>query len=394
MHPSQAFSGFWKLYLGRGLLTLPSHLVGIFLPILVYTVVGEVSAVFIYYIIGHISYALLLPLGVAFLERVGYRVSMAYATIWNTCFFTALFAVATLATTHGTTIFLLGVSLLCLVLFRLLFWMPYHVEVAKLTETKNRATAISLILTLVTLAGVIGPILGGWIIDGWGFGLLLIIVAATSILAFIPFYLLPRANERFEWSYRRTWRELVSKKHRGLVLAMFANGAENVVGIAVWPVFIFLLLDGDFVAVGAISSLIVAATIVLQLSAGSYLDRIRGRGNMLHVGSVLSALGWVAKIFVVTAYQIFAAGLYHNFARIFTNTPLDAMYYDLAADSGHYIDEITVLREIAIQLGKVASLAVVLTLSLFVALQWTFLIAAFAALLLNALYSEHAVHRA
>jgi len=85
--------------------------------------------------------------------------------------------------------------------------------------------------------------------------------------------------------------------------------------------------------------------------------------------------------------------VYHGFAKLFTTTSIDTMYYDLAADSGHYVDEVTVLREIAIQIGKVCTLVCILLLTLFVSLQWTFLIAAVAALFLNSLYHAHRVER-
>jgi hypothetical protein len=174
-------------------------------------------------------------------------------------------------------------------------------------------------------------------------------------------------------------------------MALFARGAENVIGVVVWPIFIYLLLNESFVAVGALSSLIMLVSVALQYITGRYLDRVQRRtSNVLHIGSVLSALGWIAKVFVATAYQVFIAGLYHNFAKIFMNTPFATMYYDLAADSGHYVDEVTMLREMALHLGKVVTLVLVIALSLFVPMQWTFLLAAAAALLLNALYAGHA----
>ena len=49
-----------------------------------------------------------------------------------------------------------------------------------------------------------------------------------------------------------------------------ANGAENAIGVIIWPIFIWQLLEGDYVKVGAISSLIVFVTIAMQLSVGKY----------------------------------------------------------------------------------------------------------------------------
>lgn len=98
------------------------------------------------------------------------------------------------------------------------------------------------------------------------------------------------------------------------------------------------------------------------------------------------AIGWVVKIFVLTAFHIFVAGLYHSLTRILTRTTFETMFYELAADQGHYVDEFTVLREMAIQLGKVVTLLLVSIIALFFAIQWTFVIAAVSALLLNVFY--------
>lgn len=387
------FTGFWRLYLGRTFLTLPAHIVGLFLPIFLFVLFGEeLWPVFVYYVLGHLAYALCVPLGARFLNSAGYPHSIALATLFNTLFFGSLM-VAHVAGSMPHALLAVGCSLVALVFFRTLYWMPYHVEVAKLTMGSHRGFAISLILTMVTLATVVGPALGGFIISAYGYGMVFLVVACTSCAAYIPFRLVPSPHERFEWSYSETWRMLRSPTYRGMVQAMFAHGVESVVGIVAWPLFIYLLLDGNVLEVGMLSSVIVAMTILLQLLAGRHLDRIRGPGNMLHVSSVLTALGWVAKAFVATAFQVFVAGVYHGFAKLFTNTSIDTMYYDLAADSGHYIDEVTVLREMAIQLGKVFALMCMLALIFVVSVQWTFFLAAVAAFFLNALYREHQPER-
>jgi len=395
MFSSRHLSNFYALFAGRALLTLPSHVVTLFLPIFIFELANDtVQAPLAFYLVGHVLYAVFLPLGAQYLNRRGYKRSMRHATVWNTVHYLSLLALSGGILTGNAVWLGVASSVLALSLFRLMFWLPYHVEVAAFTKKRNRGRSISLILSMITVAGVLGPVLGGVLIDTVGYNVAFGLVALLSLLAMIPFAMLPPQNETFSWGYTETWRMLVAPKYRSLTLAMFANGAENAVGIVVWPIFIYLLLDGNYLAVGAVSSVIVAATIALQMLAGARIDAARNRGDMLHVGSVLSAMGWIAKIFVVSAFHIFVAGVYHSFARIFTNTPVDTMYYDVAADSGHYIDELTVVRELAIQLGKAATLACAILMSFVLAIQWIFLIAALAALLLNSLYSQHAVHRA
>jgi YQGE family putative transporter len=344
--------------------------------------------VFIYFILGNLAYILLLPFGAMYLAKVGYRFGLVVSTLWNALFYGVFLILSEGVYSSSSTYILLLVSLVCIVLFRLSFWVPYHVEMAELTERKNRGMAVSSMLVLVTLAGVLGPFIGGWLIEGYDFFVVFEIVMVSSLLAVLPLYFLHPKKQTYEWTYKETWREFIKPKHRAVVFGFTANGAENAIGIVVWPLFIFALLQGNFYEMGAVSSLIIAGTVLLELFSGRHLDKVKGRGNMLHVGSVLSAIGWIAKIFVATAMQIFVVGLYHNVVRIFTDTPVDTISYDLAADSGHFIDEFTVLREIAIQMGKVLALVFVFISIMFVDIQYTFLIAAVSAILLNILYSR------
>ena len=83
--------------------------------------------------------------------------------------------------------------------------------------------------------------------------------------------------------------------------------------------------------------MIVAVTIILQLTVGRLADKFSKR-KMIKWGNVIYASGWVAKIFIGTAFQIFIVSTYHNLAKIFSRTPFDALTYEKAADQGHYVD--------------------------------------------------------
>jgi hypothetical protein len=178
------------------------------------------------------------------------------------------------------------------------------------------------------------------------------------------------------------------KKNRGLVVGEFAMGAETIINIVVWPIFLFSLLSGDFFGIGALSTMIVGVTIILQLLLGRYLD---GKGNdktkTLKVGSFLNAIGWLLKIFVLSAAQVFFVGLYHNIVRIFSDTPFRAIVYDMTVDEGNLVDEYTVIREMANHFGRTASLVMVSFMTLVIPVGWTFILAVIASLALNMVYT-------
>jgi len=378
--------GFWGLYFGRSILLITGGLLTIFLPIFLYEIFSEnFQYVILFYLLGSLVYGVLVAFGAQFLNKFGFKRALMLATVLGAIFHISLFSIEQ----FGFVKIIVPIAFLSLLLFRIFYWIPYHTDFAKFTNKKNRGKQVGMILATITIFSAFGPILAGWIIDHFGFAALFLISTILFVSAMAPFSIVPRTKEKFIWSYKQTWLHLVSSKNRHMVLGLMANGAENLVGLVVWPIFIFLLLDGNYLEVGALSSFIIAGTIVLQLLAGKYLDKMTKKEEMLKVGSVLISIGWVLKIFVVTAFHIFAAGLYHSLTKILTRTSIETMFYELAADSGHYVDEYTVLREMAISAGKVIASVLVILVSIYFPIQWTFAIAATAAILLNTFYLKN-----
>lgn len=235
-------------------------------------------------------------------------------------------------------------------------------------------------LGTITLLGVVGPAIAGYIIQTYSIHVLFFVSVVVYLLSMIPFAMVPRTNERFSWTYKRSWKELFSKTNRGVVLASIAVGAEDIVGSTIWPIFIFVLLKGDYFQVGVLQSFIVGITVILQLLFGHYLDRLGKKRSMLKASSVLYSIGWIIKIFVATAFQVFVAGLYHKITKVLSDTSYDAIFYETAADQGHYVDEFTVLSEMAINVGRVVGTGAIILMLVFLSLKWTFILGACASL--------------
>lgn len=378
------FRGLFGLYTGRIMLSISSGLLGIFLPIFFYNTFGQnLQYLILFYLVSSFSYGALAPLGAQFLNKFGFKRALVLATIWGGLFYTTLFFIKE---GSDNLIYLITIAFLSLLFFRLFFWIPYHVDFAKFTDKNKRGKQLSVLFSAFTIISAIGPIIAGYLIKNFGFNILFIIIIIIFMLAIIPLLMVPKTNEKFTWGYFETWKNVFGKKNRHVTMSLMATGAENAIGVIIWPIFIFLLLDGDYLKVGAISSFIVIGTVILQLVTGKYLDKMQEKSKMLKLGSILYSVGWVIKIFVVTSFSIFIAGLYHSITGILTKTSINTMFYELAADEGHYVDEFTVFREISIQVGRVVVLIAVLIASFFVAIQWTFIFAAIASILFNALY--------
>jgi len=360
-------------------------LMGLFLPIFIYNLFGQnIQYTFLYYATGYFFYGLFVAYGAKFLNRFGFRKALRLSVFLGASFYAIFYFID-----KSNYAYLIPLSVLVLVLYRVFYWIPYHVDFAKFTDKKNRGKQLSSVMATRLAISVFIPLIAGWIIERFSFDVLFVMAIVLYLLSGIPYLAIPRTREKFSWTYRETWKQLLSKDRRKTILAYVAYGAEEVVGFIVWPIFIFQILDGDYFKVGALSTFIIAATIAAQLSLGKYIDGGR-REKVLGWGSVLYSVGWIIKIFIASAFQIFVVGAYHSFARVFLRTPFNAMTYEMAADNGHYVDEFTVIKEMAIQIGKTATALAIMVISLFLAVQWTFVLAAGAVLLFNLLNPKDA----
>jgi len=376
--------GFVSLYTGKTIILIASGLIGMFMPIFLYELFDQsFIAVAIYYGVGHLIYALTVTVGGKFLNKFGFRKALQVSVILGALWYIIFYFID-----KSNTIYLIPLSIFVVVLYRLFYWLPYHVDFAKFTTRENRARQVSIFRATRLASGIFIPLIAGFIIVRFGFDVLFVIAIVLYLISGIPYLAIPRTKEKFSWSWIETCRQFFSKKRRRMIVAYVADGAEYQVGIVVWPIFIYQLLKGNYLYVGAVSTLIIAVAVVLQLSLGKFIDLKTPKEKVLRWGSLLYSIGWIVKVFIATAFHIFIVGVYHNVTRILLKTPFDVMAYEIAADQGHYVDEFTVLHEMAMNLGKGLMMAAVVIIALYLPIQWVFVLAALTTIVFNLLKVE------
>lgn len=371
--------GLVSLYSNRIIQQVAGGLIGIFLPIFLFIYFGSsIHKVLLFYIVNFVLFGLLVPLGAMLMSRIGLKVSMILGSLFLVSYFVFLYLV------NNDWLPALFLAIAGVTLFRMLYWIPYHTDFAEFTDRRARGKEIAFLVSVTTLVSIFLPFIAGLIIDKFDFSILFLISIIIASISIFPILLLRPVKEKYSYSYFQTFKELFSKKNRKLFLAFGGDGAETMVGIIIWPIFIFQLLKGNYLTVGIVTSLIVLASIVLRLVIGALTDKMSKR-RLIRVGSVLYFFGWLGKIFVQTTFQIFVVSSYHSFAAIVRRTPFTTLMYEQAADRGHYVDEYTVLREVAINIGRILMLVLLFILFYFVGLAAAFILAAIASLLINIL---------
>lgn len=368
------------LYLNRLLQEIGAGFFGLFLPIFLFEQLGySVQNVILFYIASFGLFGLLVPFGAMMMSKLGLKYSMILGTIFLAIYFLCFYYLKI------NLLLFLVLSLIVVTLFRILYWVPYHTDFAKFTTHKKRGKQIAILASVAIIVGIITPVFAGFIIEQFGFYILFLAAFFIVILSIIPLFSIRKVCEEYSYSYFQTFKELFKNStNRKLSLAYGADGAQAVVTMVIWPIFIYQLLNQQYLAVGAISSAIILATVFFNLAIGDITDRMPKK-PLIKIGTILFAIGWVIKIFIQTGFQIFIVSTYHSFAGIVMGVPFTAFMYREMDNKGHYIDEYTVLREVSLNIGRVLMLGLCFVLLSFVGLSWTFLLAAIASLFVNVL---------
>ncbi len=365
-----------------------SSMLGVFLPIFLYEFFGlSLTAVLLWFAI---DFAVKLPFyapAAKLFSRIGLIKSMMIGTTGMILFYWMFYLLDVGSSINPFV--LMAIAMFGLSLNSTLYWTPFHIDFAKFADAKHRGAQLGLYYSLQQLLTVATPIAAALLIARFSYQANFLVGLLLSAASLVPLLFLPKHIVTFEFGYIQTFKKLFSKTFRPMAFSMMALGAENIVGAIVWPIFLFVLFQGNYLEVGAVTAVIVMISLVLEIVVGKETDRWSA-GRILKWGSWVYAFGWIFKGLVSTLTGVFAASTFHSFGSIFMRTPLDTLSYQQAADSGHYIDEYSVLREIALGFGRVGILLVLIPITTMFSINAAFFVAAGVSLGVNWLVQYHA----
>lgn len=247
-----------------------------------------------------------------------------------------------------------------------LFFLPFNVLVIRRTRTEDRARKIGTLVLTYTAVAIVGPTIGGAVVDAFGYGTLFAISAAISA-AGIAFLALVDDGEpvSFRFAFRRTGPRTSA--------ALFAEGAFEGMSFGVIPLIAYAFTAEES-QIGNLFSLFALAGGIVTVLLGAVSDRMRNRSPFVVLGAVASA---VAAVLVVRAPSLadFAIGnsllsLTASVAPIFLFAIVVERLPDDPAGA-------IVTREVLLNLGRTASLAAYFSLVAFgVTAQGAFVVAA------------------
>jgi MFS family permease len=329
----------------------------------------------------YLLFVFLTPLSAMLIKRLGIKKLIISAVLFHPFAYISL-----LFWDVDQTLAIIG-FIVFVTLYRSLYWAPYHIDFAKFTNKENRGKQMSLLLNLSEVMLTLTPIISGIIIASYGFNAMFGFSVVFMFISSIPLWFIRDTREVYSFGYLETFKKLFERENRSLALAQFGDGIQTAVRIAIWPIFIYLLLDGQYVAIGVVTSLTIFLLISLRFVLGNLEDKV-DRRKLLRYGSFLSTTGWIIKIFIDTGFEIFVADTYHKVGRMVNRLTFDITTYDQASDNGHYIDEYTVLKEIAVNMGRGFMVLMAIWLTATFSIVATFVFAAVATLSMTLLHRD------
>lgn len=370
------------LYTSRLLMQVAIGALSVFTALYFYEQYDEsFTAVMLVFAPLYLLFVLLTPISAMLIKKVGIKKLIISAVIFHP------FAYISLLFWDSNQNLALAGFILFVVLYRSLYWAPYNIDFAKFTNKGNRGKQMSFLLNLSEVLLTLTPIISGIIIASYGFNTMFILSTIFMFASSIPLLFIDDTREEYTYGYFETFKKLFEKENRALTLAQFGDGIQTAVRIAIWPVFIYMLLDGKYVAIGVVTSLTIFLLIALRFVLGNLEDKF-DRVKLLRFGSFLSTTGWIVKIFIDTGFEIFVADTYHKVGRMVNRLTFDITTYDQASDNGHYIDEYTVLKEIAVNLGRGFMVLSAIWLTATFSITATFIFAALATLSMTLLHRD------
>ncbi len=378
-------AGLKSLYLHKIAQDIGGSLVGMFGPIFIYVISGSLEFVLIFYGSICLLYILFVPLWAKLLGKKSMHIFMAIGAIFLVSYYIAFYFLAQANRIVWCLIFIL---ILVALLNRLFYWIPYHIDFSRFVNKHHRARQMSFLTIIVSLLGIVLPIFSAFVISKFGFSVLFLIAIVILSISFFPIFFIPHTRESYSFKYFETFKKLFSKKHIKTNLAYASDGFQSYVGALIWPIFIFIILKGQYLEVGLISSVVVLVSCVVRYIIGEATDKFN-KNKLMKIGSMLHGLGWIFKAFVFSGLHIFLVGIYHNFTGILMRTPFDVLMYEIAADEGHYIDEFTILREMSLNIGRVLMVILSLVLLLLnINIIWIFVLGAAVSVFINLVSKE------
>lgn len=346
-----------ELYTATLILNFAVAMVSIFEPVFLYVffskfypLKGALEQVTLFYLGVYVIYLFIVPLGAKFAKRYGYESSIALASIFQIALYFLLF---------GMNRFYPAVILAIIIyaIAKAFYWPAYHSNFAKFSSQGEQGRELSNLYILEAFVFIAGPLLGGLILQFYGFKVLFLVVSVLILVSNIPMLITKEQFDPHPFAYRDAFKRLFSKNTGKKFLAHMGYGEEWII-LNMWPIFMFLVAS-DYLGLGLISAISVFLSTAVLLFVGRWTDK-SDKNVVLRYGTIFYFFSWLFKVLVRNPFGVASVDIFSRVAKNSIALPITADLYQ-EAQQGSVMNSI-VFFEMSLVIGKIVAMLLCLLL--------------------------------
>ena len=348
-----------KIYLYHAISTFARSLIGIFVPVYLFSLGFPVITILAYSMGQSIIFLLTIPATIKIIKKIGFKYTLLLTTP------VYILHILTLNYISDSIIYF-HLSWFTFGLFTGLFWPAYHSEIALSGSRTHRSSQMGTLQILATLFGTLSPIVGGYFLEFTNFIYLMLFTTIILILGTIPLLTSKDINlQNYSFSYSKYLQLFKSKKHKNSKKAFAYNGIYSSLVLYIWPIILFLLLTENFFKYGTLLTAVSLLSTFIILYVKAFFDK-GDKNKILKQTNVLLSFNWFFKsiIFIFgTIFLYIIESIYKLLINTFNMVYLSIFYNN--AKKHNFMDYI-ILREFYLHLTRIAfSTVLIVILSIY-----------------------------
>lgn len=363
-----------ELYTSTIILDFAVSMIAIFEPVFIYNFFIDkyplkqtLELLLLFYLAVYVPYFFAVPWGAKFAKRFSYENSIALSTVFMVLLYFCMFGALRWP-------LLMALSIPMYVLAKMFYWPAYHANFARFAvhgEQGREITNLSIVLSVVY---IVGPLIGGLILNYYGFKVLFIAASLLMIVSNIPMLVTRDGFTSSPFYWGEAMRRLFAKSYRRKFFANWGFGEELIV-LTIWPVFIYLTV-GDYLNLGILTALATFLTTVITLYIGRASDKARP-SIVTRWGTIFYFFSWIFRVLSRSVLGVFSLDTFSRVAKQAIAVPMTADTYHRAQDDNAIMSTI-VSFEMSLVIGKIIAIILALVLLQIFAPGWNaiFLMAA------------------
>ncbi|MBN1168564.1 hypothetical protein JXA63_01600 [Candidatus Woesebacteria bacterium] len=234
-----------------------------------------------------------------------------------------------------------------------LFWWGYHGYFIKIADSAKFGEGIGESEMLKTAVTIIAPLVGAVIIDLFGFQIAFVLSGLSMILGVFILGNDKNIKQKHDVKFFDAIKLLAA--HKDVAIAYMASGAEGLIYVIVWSLFLYFFFDG-VLGMGFVVSLALFLSAIFAIFIGKKIDKSAER-NVLSLGSPLFSISWMIRVFSGSPFSFILSDALRNFSEKMVSLPLLGLSYKKGAEG--LTSEAILFREIAIGIGAFMALVII-----------------------------------